>query len=296
MCSFRDAVAASFVLLARARAVTSSFPLSAQWMDGFSIFPWMLARDHKHIVCQTPAVRGLHNVESFRGQSSPELVCRSLTKGDLDQPLFNTLRQKWREVYLDGSTAHADIALFRSLNMAFRAGSIPAGADATDYDYGRSIALWVSAFEILAHPGGSGKADLFKVYDLFETAPYESAKLSDAVHTAYDKRARPAQYRNLACWLFGEIYRARNDFLHGNPLPPDRMFIKGSGQHMLNYVAPLYRVALSAALGIRWTSAMPPESNTEAVGRWISEKMKFLVPQQSIESALITGNAAPTGA
>ncbi|MCL4765394.1 MAG: hypothetical protein KJZ80_04085 [Hyphomicrobiaceae bacterium] len=179
MCSFRDAVATSHVLIARARAIGGSFPPSTQWMDSFSIFPWMLTRDHEHIVCRTPAVRGMHDIKSFRGQSSPELVHRSLYSSDLDRPLFVALRQKWCDVYIDGSDTHSDVALFRSLNMAFRAGTIPAGADATDYDYGRSIALWVSAFEILAHPGGGGKADLLKVYDLLEKASYVSEITSD---------------------------------------------------------------------------------------------------------------------
>lgn len=288
MCSFRDAVAVSHVLLARAGAMIASFPPSAQWMDSFSIFPWMLTRDHEYIVCHTPAVRGLHDIKSFRGQTSPEIVHRSLIPRDLDRPLFDILSRKWREVYLDGSNTHANTALFRSLNMAFRAGSIPAGADATDYDYGRSLALWVSAFEILGHPGGSGKADLLKVYDLLEKAPYESRKVSELAHAAYHNRRQPAPDRNLACWLYGEIYQARNDFLHGNPLPPDRLLIKATGRHLLNYAPPLYRVALSAALGITWAKPQPPSTDAEAVGQWISDQIDFLAPQRSIEKALAT--------
>jgi len=156
MCSFRDVVATSHVLLARARAMTASFPSSTQWMDSFSIYPWMLGRDAQNITCRTPAVYGLHDVKSFRGQSSPGLSCRSLRRGDRDHPLFDALCPKWVEVYSNRSTNHAAVALFRSLNMAYRAGSVPGEADATNYDYGRSVALWVSAFEILAHPGGSG--------------------------------------------------------------------------------------------------------------------------------------------
>ncbi len=288
ICSFRDAVAVSHVLLARAWAMNASFPRSTQWMDSFSIFPWTLTRDHEHIICRTPAVHGLHTIESFRGQTSPELVCGSLNTGDLDRPLFDALSQKWHEVYLNGSSVHADIALFRSLNMAFRAGSIPAGADATNYDYGRSLALWVSAFEILAHPGGSGKADLLKVYDLLEKAPYESRKVSDAVHRAYHSRKQSAPSRSLPCWLYGEIYKARNDFLHGNPLPLDRLLIQASGRHLLNYAPPLYRVALSAALGITWSVPRPPTTDLDAIGQWISDQIDFLGPQRSVEKALAT--------
>lgn len=288
MCSFRDVVATSHVLVARARAISGSFPSSTQWMDSFSIFPWMLARDHEHIVCQTPAVRGMHDIKSFRGQSSPELVCCRLNGSDLDRALFDALLQRWNEVYMVGSSAHSDVALFRSLNMAFRAGSIPAGADAIDYDYGRSVALWVSAFEILAHPGGGGRADLLKVYDLLEKASYVSARVSDAVRAAYDNRTKPAPKRNLACWLYGEAYQARNDFLHGNPLPSDRLVIKASGRALASYLPLLYRVALSAALDIKWTVPKPATTDTDVLGQWMSDKTRFSAPQRVIENAIAT--------
>lgn len=289
VCSFRDAVAVSHVLLARAGTMIASYPPPTQWMDSFSIFPWMLTRDYQDIACNTPAVRGLHDIKSFRGQILPELVERSLSAYDLDRPLFDALIQKWNAVFLKGADSHAHTALFRSLNMAFRAGAIPGGMDATTYDYGRSLALWVSAFEILAHPGGLGKADLLKVYELLEKAPYEIRKVSDAVHAAYHNRGKQAApKRNLACWLYGEIYEARNDFLHGNPLPPDRLLIKASGRHLLNYAPPLFRVALSAALGIRWMKPQPPLTDAEASGQWISDQIKFLDPQRVVERALAT--------
>jgi len=288
VCGFRDAVAVSHVLLARAGTMIASYPPPTQWMDSFSIFPWMLTRDYQDIACNTPAVRGLHNIKSFRGQIVPELVERSLSARDLDRPLFNALIQKWKEVYLQGADTHAHTALFRSLNMAFRAGAIPGGIDATAYDYGRSLALWVSAFEILAHPGGDGKADLLKVYALLEKAPYEIRKVSDAQYGAYDNRNKQAAPRNLACWLYGEIYQARNDFLHGNPLPPDRLLIKASHRHLLSYAPPLFRVALSATLDVRWTKLQPPLTDAEASGQWISDQIDFLDSQRVVEKALAT--------
>ena len=293
MCSFRDVVATSHVLLARARAMTASFPSSTQWMDSFSIYPWMLGRDAQNITCRTPAIYGLHGVKSFRGQSSPGLSCRSLRRGDRDHPLFDALCQKWVEVYSNRSTNHAAVALFRSLNMAYRAGSVPGEADATNYDYGRSVALWVSAFEILAHPGGSGRADLLKVYDLLERAHYNSTSVSNAVHPAYSNRKHSASKRNLACWLYGELYQARNDFLHGNPLSPDRLVLKGCQRHLLSYAAPLFRATLSSALHIAWTAPKPPASDAQASAKWADESMNFYVAERAVETALLTCKDAP---
>lgn len=228
----------------------------------------------------------MHDIESFRGQTSPELVYRTLDKSDVDKPLFGALSEKWRKVYIDpGSGDHADIALFRSLNMAYRAGSIPGGADATEYDYGRATALWVSAFEILVHPGGSNKVGLLQVYDLLARAPYVSESVSEAIYEAYESSAKQAPKRSIACWLYGEIYRARNDFLHGNPLPDDRLVIASSGRLLLDFAPPLYRLALSAALRIRW--AVPQPSEADAIGEWISDEMDFYLPQRTIEKALL---------
>lgn len=55
-----------------------------------------------------------------------------------------------------------DVALTRSLNMAYHASLLPAGTDTTFYDVGRIVSLWVSAFEILVHPGGNGQASQAK--------------------------------------------------------------------------------------------------------------------------------------
>ena len=294
VCSFRDAVAASHVLLARARSMTASFPPSTQWMDSFSLYPWMIARDPQYIICRTPAVHGLHEVKSFRGQSSPGLSYGSLRRGDRDQPLSDALSRKWNEVYRSNSTSHANVALFRSLNMAYRAGSTPGDADATDYDYGRSVALWVSAFEILAHPGGSGKADLLKVYDLLERAPYNSTSVSSAAYPAYSSGKQTASKRNLACWLYGELYQARNDFIHGNPLSPDRLIVKVSERHLLSYAPPLFRVALSSALSIRSSQPKPPTSDADALAKWELDETTFYIAQRSIERALLTCKDAPS--
>jgi len=55
------------------------------------------------------------------------------------------------------------------------------------------------------------------------------------------RRFKPASSktkRNLACWIYGEIYRVRNDFLHGNPVNAKSLTVKRSGRnpsHMLAY-------------------------------------------------------------
>jgi hypothetical protein len=64
-------------------------------------------------------------------------------------------------------------SLFRSLNMANQALQAPGGTDTTYYDVGRSIALWISAFEILAHPPNAN-ANLQVVYELLENIKWQT--------------------------------------------------------------------------------------------------------------------------
>jgi hypothetical protein len=127
----------------------------------------MLNRHNQDLIANTPAMIALDKVSAFRGQSTPEMPHMILSDADVDQPLLEALLARRRERYGGRRPVWSDRALFRSLNMANQAAQIPAGMDTTFYDVGRMIALWVSAFEILAHPG-QGRSGLGKVYELLE--------------------------------------------------------------------------------------------------------------------------------
>ena len=92
---------------------------------------------------------------------------------------------------MSSNPSWSDNALFRSLNMAFRAAEMPAWNDITVYDVGRSVALWVSAFEILAHPGPEGDTSMRQVYELIERAPWCLQASTCADYEAFAGRSRP---------------------------------------------------------------------------------------------------------
>lgn len=120
--------------------------------EAFAIYPWMLDRHYKDVIGSTPAILGTHMVSSFRGQSSPTIFRTPLAASDIDEPLLSALLARWRRRYGAHEPAWEDVALMRSLNMAYQASLLPAGTDTTFYDVGRIVSLWVSAFEILVHP------------------------------------------------------------------------------------------------------------------------------------------------
>lgn len=165
--SFRDAVAIATVTYARALELNHPRGHRITFSNWFWLYPWMLDRNDEHLIASTPAMHALHDASRFRGQSAPELSPMTLSSQDLDEPLLEALLARWRRRYAARRPSWPDRALFRSLNMAQQAAQTPAGIDTTFYDVGRMIALWVSAFEILAHPG-DGKSGLSVVYDLLD--------------------------------------------------------------------------------------------------------------------------------
>jgi hypothetical protein len=104
----------------------------------------------------------------------------------------------------------------------------------------------VSAFEILTHPK-IGKSNVHAVYSLLEKAPWQDKKLRVRKYRAFvssvEARQKNAPFRSLPCYLYGEIYHARNDFLHGNPIGKNRLRVKSSGRSLFQYTPMLYRMA-----------------------------------------------------
>ena len=153
---FRDAVCVS--------GIVAGFGLGIH-SDAFDVYPWFPnPRLEGRIGAITPALVGIHDVERLRPQPAPALGRHSLSKWEIDQPLLGAILARWKHCFVDGEDSVEDRRLFRALEMARAASKMPGGSDATEYDVGRAVALWVSAFEILAHDGN--RADFGRVLSL----------------------------------------------------------------------------------------------------------------------------------
>lgn len=254
--SFRDLAAVCAVPYGRAMA--SIYPNGGHrlsYANSFLLYPWMLGRDNEYLVANTPALHGGHVVDQFHGQSSPEIPEKELR--DVDRPLFEALFRHWKRHYLGKRRLWSDRALFRSLNMATNAAQLPGSIDTTLYDLGRMTGLWVSAFEILAHPR-TGASGLQTVYPLLERVAYLNPKMSRKRYIAHMGRAKkPWPRRPLTCWLYGELYKARNDFLHGNPVSPKTLSPRTLDQSLFWFAPGLYRLALTGFLGLSVSKTDP---------------------------------------
>jgi hypothetical protein len=248
---FRDAISISAVVHNRNLIVLYRHSKTNQYSSFFDFYAWVFSKNVDMLTTNNPALWGLDAFGEFKGQSTAGLPTSRWDGLDVDEAILKALLGEWARRFSNPKPAWRSLALFRSLNMAHAAAQVPALVDVTSQSLERSVALWISAFEILTHPK-DGDAGLKEVYRVFENLDWRLEACRDRVHECYEGRTRKlsARKRNLACWIYGELYHARNDYLHGNQLEDDRLVVKSSGRSLFMFTHSLYRLLLTGFLGI----------------------------------------------
>jgi hypothetical protein len=291
LASFRDVIALSVILYGRAHTLLYPHQHRTRFSNSFTLYPWMLDRNYEHLIMSSPGHMGIHDVNAFAGQSSPEVfISRLRYQTDFDETLLSALLNRWRLRYQVGNPEWCDVTLFRSLNMAHEASQMPGTVVYTYFDFGRSLALWVSAFEILAHPGAGGRSGLNPVYQQLQRVPWVIARSGHKRYAAYSNRG-PRERRSLACWLYGIAYQRRNDYLHGNPADerqltfPVRTAAGVRKRFIFDFIAPLYRLALTSFLNLKCNVTLPPIDDAAAFAAAATEIWCFNGFQRVYEEA-----------
>ena len=280
LASFRDLVAISAIAHGRASHIFRRASFGINYAKSFAIYPWMINKQFDSMIGNSPAMLGSHDLLKFKGQSSPSIFRNKLSESNIDSPLLEALLLRWKNHYSSAVSSWTDIALFRSLNMAYHASLMPAGTETTYYDVGRLISLWVSAFEILVHPGGNGQGNLTKVFDLIERTDW---LLKDSAELIYDTTRKKVK-RTLSSFIYDQLYRCRNDFFHGNPVGRDALELP-SGRQLFQYAAPLYRIGLTSFLPLvlelkNQTTWMLSQLRCVLAKRWISTDHRSILREQ----------------
>ena len=281
--AFRDIISLSIIPYARTKRLRFNQAHGMAFTNTFQFYPWMLDKKYEEVMLVNPAQKHFHLLEEFEGQSFPEVPHASLMADDIDIPLAKELMNRWIARFSEGHVEWKDKALFRSLNMANEAGRVPALTAAVFYDVGRSLALWVSAYEILAHPGGTDESNRRTVSAILESVKWLNPKLSAAAHTIPHKTP---QQKQLATWICKRVYDLRNDFLHGNDV--DETALELNGKVIIDFAACLFRLALTGFLDLHFNMAIPPSDDAEAVSSFINQRMDFNKFQSAYEDALLT--------
>ena len=269
--SFRNLIAISCVIFGRQQSIGGPNVWGTHYSDYFDFYPVTINTDGTAALIISPALHGLIQPRDIHGQTSPDLPStESLGAVEPDEVLVHLLMEAWSDLYV-GPTRfeHEATALFRSLQVAYLAAAMPMSNERSIHDYGTRIGLWVSACEILAHPGasgGTGRADFEKVKELLERHVWSSVELRDS---KYSVTFRGQQHLvNLVVNLYWELYQARNDFLHGNPVSRERLFpFRNEKRPSLLYLAPsVYKTALLGFLDGFQFHPKEPETDLAAIG------------------------------
>jgi hypothetical protein len=174
-----------------------------------------------------------------------------------DQPLLDRLFRAWRQCYLKNGNRKKLLRLFRALEVAFHASLFPADGLTSINDVGTRIALWVSAFEVLCHPGGG--VNKRHVQKVISDAPFSDKTLTSTRFTvSYGGNKFRA---TLPEALYDDLYWARNQFLHGMPVRRAVLHYRQSNDYAgLTDVAPaLFNAALVSRLNSIGVTGAPME-------------------------------------
>lgn len=288
LASIRNVLSVSVIPLARSRYRRGQYIGPFPYSDIFEFYPWAINSEFNGLQMVTPGTLAMDDATGLgklKGQTAPEIVRRcAIGNTDIDTQMFRALTTHWNRV----SRSHRKWALandkvLRSLNMAYHASRLPALQDAGIFDDGRLVALWVSAFEILAHPG-AGNVNRWAVYDLLERAEWRNdqnrrRRFKTRERKGYSRRARP-------CRVYERLYRIRNDFIHGNPIARMSRLFREDGIILHKAAAPLYRMALAAALEVR-LDLEEPEDLMEYMKYHFTVVDPFYEMQNEIEDAIV---------
>ena len=256
---FRDAIAMCVIPQSWAKVLQFQNNMGIKYANYFCVYPWMLDKNYDHLITQTLNLLGFHEVSKLQGQPAPALSREIFDMGPLDEPLLKALLNRWQRSFSTDSPDVDDIKLFRSLNMADAAAMLPAGADATMLDIGRSVSLWSSAFEILT----PARTEAFReVYALLDKVAWNYTPCKELKYEAYGY-SKDQTLRNLPSWLFGAINHARNDYLHGNPITSTRLVVPPAKRPLHLYTSLLYRMALGAFIDLRHTPVPKRDDETD---------------------------------
>jgi hypothetical protein len=169
---FRNILALSTIIKGHEHSLTRALLPYPLYSDYFDFYPITISKDNDGFITQSPSILSFDNERhKFRGQTSPSLANLVHVRAGPIKNLFDQLQKVWERRYLRNKLNEwSTRTLFRSLEMAYQASSMPFKNYSTMYDYGASASLWVSAFEILSHPG-KGKANLLTVLEFGDSAP-----------------------------------------------------------------------------------------------------------------------------
>ncbi len=209
--SFRNIVAISTILREWIPNILSgdSGIDSVLYSDYFDLFPLSSYGD-KYYTISTPASNSLVGNAKVKYQRNYVLPKLNFFHIDTNDEILNSLLKLWNEHFIKRRN-NKRVSLFRSLQIVYSACKMPVDNFSTIYDYGMKLGFWVSAFEVLFHPG---KNNYIGYRDILKKLSEVKFKLSILNRKMY--KIDNLLKSNVVGKAYKEIYDNRNAFFHGN--------------------------------------------------------------------------------
>jgi hypothetical protein len=262
--AFRNVCALATITYSTARLLTGGQWLPA-WGDFFLFASHVPNRDGSIGNTDGP-VRGWEDdAQKFRGRCAGQIDAPEGFAVDCDRVLLPRLLKAWHGYHLARPREIRLLPLFRSLEVAFQASRFPSDGFSSINDIGTRIGLWVSAFEVLFHPQTGSVNKRIVQLALTRTRPNDARLRRNLYRCTW---GRPQQTFRIAfpALVYDELYRARNAFMHGNPVTArDLLFRQSRRYPPLLVLAPMiYNVALRAYIGATY----PPLDDERLDEHW----------------------------
>lgn len=221
--SFRNAAAIATLSHCRAHAIASDGQWKPLYSDFFDFFPRVPSGDEKYVVSLDGPVRSLDEPKKWHFQPSPLIGNPQSFSVSRDEQLWYLLLRSWEKRFLKGYGNPALRHVFRSLDVAYHAARYPADGLTSLGDAGIRIGLWVSAIEILCHPG-TGKINIGMIIQELGNISWQNALLNKR---SYSITIGQIKMRvNFLQRLYKRLYDVRNSFFHGNRISRTSPYFK----------------------------------------------------------------------
>jgi hypothetical protein len=289
--SLRNAFALSCISDGWQRTVGGPNALGNLFADQFDFYPILPSASNDDLVGLSPAQRMVDASEHFRGQTYPDVPVATWGDPRPDRFLWAWLVTCWKLRYIDKVESWELRALFRSLAYAFRAARMPKGCDHLLFDYGINIGLWYSALECLLHPEDS-QVGILQVLECLGKREWQNHRLMETQERQVTGEAMKLDFVQRVAH---DVYRLRNDFLHGNGVSLEDL-TKGEtlGTGTYTHILPLvYQIAVEQFVQVNDFVTRPPDTSlekllAEASTEEIEEHAAASFADDSLEEALIT--------
>lgn len=284
---FRDCIAVAAIVEARRKTLVSGRITGFIQSDSFDFYPVHPGRDRTHVYLRTASEEGLHELSALRGQCSPAVLHPQHQLAEFDDVLLTPLLKVFAGRRVAGGLR---TRIFRSLHAAYAACRAPFHQLGSALDLGMTTSMWVTAFEVLVHPGGHEDVRFKHVSEAIRRIPWPDSELrrNSRVQMRNSRGKRPEGLTTIPLQLYGRLYATRCAFLHGEPdLSAAKTHLNdGRRGRLAEQVAVLYRFTLLRVLadaGLYEFPTVPdwrnPMSETQKegfrtqFGRWWDESV-----------------------